>query len=89
MRFLLMAMATALALSTTAQSLLVSPYLQDAAPDAIRVLFETVGTDAAIIEWGPDENLGTEVNSIGTATPEGYLHDILSLIHISEPTRPY
>ena len=87
MRFLLMAMATALALSTTAQSLLVAPYLQDAAPDAIRVLFETVGTDAAILEWGPDENLGTEVNSIGTATPEGFLHDIL--IDGLSPDSPY
>ncbi len=87
MRFLLMAMATALGLSTTAQSLLVAPYLQDAAPDAIRVLFETVGTDAAILEWGPDENLGTEVNSIGTATPEGFLHDIL--IDGLSPDSPY
>ncbi len=87
MRLLMFALAAALTARLSAQSLLVAPYLQDAEPDAIRVLFETVGTDAAILEWGADENLGTEIVSTGTVTPEGFLHDIL--IDGLAPDSPY
>ena len=40
------------------QSLQVGPYLQDAEPGSITVMWETNTIDESIIEWGPTVGLG-------------------------------
>ena len=40
------------------QSIQVGPYLQDAEPGSITVMWETNTIDESIIEWGPTAGLG-------------------------------
>ena len=70
-----------LAYTTFAQSIKVQPYLQDATPNSISILWETDGQGEPVVEWGLTEELGnisfgtsevSEGNSIiNTVTIEG------------------
>ena len=55
-----------------AQSIKVEPYLQDANPNSISILWETEGLGETVVEWGLTEELGnvsfgTVENSVGNA----------------------
>ncbi|MEM9144175.1 MAG: fibronectin type III domain-containing protein [Bacteroidota bacterium] len=41
-----------------AQKLLVRPYLQDAEPNSIKILWETDSGEESIVEWGTTPKLG-------------------------------
>ncbi len=70
-----------LAYTSFAQSIKVEPYLQDASPNSISILWETDGQGEPVVEWGLTEELGnisfgtsevSEGNSIiNTVTIEG------------------
>ena len=47
------------------QSITIQPYLQDANPNSVNILWETNTLEESIVEWGKTEALGNE--SIGTA----------------------
>tara|TARA_B110000090_G_scaffold210101_1_gene270078 strand:- start:4589 stop:6952 length:2364 start_codon:yes stop_codon:yes gene_type:complete len=51
-------------LNTWSQSISVGPYLQDAHPNAMTMMWETNSIDESIIEWGATNSLGS--TSIGT-----------------------
>ena len=60
-----------------AQEIKVQPYLQDATPHSIYILWETDDNATSVVEWGTTENLGN--TSIGTAqNSEGtaYIHEV-------------
>ncbi len=40
------------------QLILIQPYLQDAQPNSIKILWETDGGEESIVEWGPTPELG-------------------------------
>jgi hypothetical protein len=52
-------------LSLYSQTIQVQPYLQDASPNSIFILWETDSSDESIVEWGLTETLGN--TSEGTA----------------------
>ena len=47
-----------LAYASFAQSIKVEPYLQDANPNSISILWETDGQGEPVVEWGLTEELG-------------------------------
>jgi hypothetical protein len=56
----------------TAQSIKVQPYLQNASPNSVFILWETDSLTESIVEWGLTDGLGnmtvgTSSNSVGTA----------------------
>ena len=55
----------------------VEPYLQDATPTSMRVMWENASEGTATLEWGPDESLGNTEVSEGVASPGGAMHDVL------------
>ncbi len=55
----------------------VEPYLQDATPTSMRVMWESASEGTATLEWGPDESLGNAEVSEGVASPGGAMHDVL------------
>ncbi len=65
----------------------VEPYLQDAEPTSIRVMWESATEGDAILEWGATEDLGNSITSTGTASPGGAMHDVL--IEGLTPATPY
>ena len=69
----LMLMAT----NTQAQTFVVQPYLQDAAPNSIRIMWETSTGEESVVIWGLEESLGNSTSgnsfsSVGSAM----MHDV-------------
>ena len=69
----LMLMAT----NTQAQTFVVQPYLQDAAPNSIRIMWETSTGEESVVVWGLEESLGNSTSgnsfsSVGSAM----MHDV-------------
>ncbi|MCF6170604.1 MAG: metallophosphoesterase family protein [Bacteroidales bacterium] len=61
----------------SAQTIKVQPYLQDASPNSIFILWETDSDDESIVEWGFTEALGSI--SVGTAhisVGEARIHEV-------------
>lgn len=59
------------------QNIRVLPYLQDATPHSLYILWETDSLSESIVEWGPTEvlgntNMGTAQNSMG----EAMIHEV-------------
>jgi hypothetical protein len=50
-----------------AQTITIQPYLQDASPHSISILWETDSEEESIVEWGPTEALGNQ--TLGIAYP--------------------
>ncbi len=62
----------------TAQSIKVQPYLQDANPNSIRILWETTEGEESVVEWGLTPALGN--NTSGTSelsSGTAQIHDVL------------
>ena len=88
MRHLLPACFLLLAGSTAwGQAYVVRPFLQDAEPTSIRISWEAGGLGTCSVEWGPDDALGTTVNSGGLSSPGGAMHEVL--IEGLLPDTPY
>ena len=51
-----------------AQTVVVSPYLQDAEPNSITIRWETNTGQESVVEWGLTEDLGTESSGVFEAT---------------------
>jgi len=85
--FLLVVASQLLSTSLWGQSFVVRPFLQDAEPNSIRVVWEAGGTEDCTLEWGADEALGTSINSAGTSSNGGAMHDVL--IEGLMPDTPY
>ena len=49
-------------INLTAQIIKVQPYLQDASPNSIYILWETDSMDESIVEWGLTSALGNITN---------------------------
>lgn len=49
---------------TSQQTFLVKPYLQDATPNAIKVMWETSQGEESIVEWGTTPKLGKKTSGI-------------------------
>jgi hypothetical protein len=60
---------------TIAQTIKVQPYLQDATPNSIYIMWETDAPSESIIEWGLSESLGN--STVGNSNPS----DGTSMIH--------
>ena len=58
------------------QAFVVRPFLQDAEPTSIRVVWEAGGLTPATLEWGADETLGTSITSGGTVSLGGMMHEV-------------
>ena len=77
------------AITTQAQTIVVQPYLQDASPNSIRMMWETSAGEESLVLWGPDEDLGNTTSgnsfsSVGAAmmhdvqlTGSGAIHHVL------------
>jgi len=70
-----------------AQSIKVGPYLQDASPHSIFILWETDSGEESIVEWGLTEGLGN--STIGTSeisVEEARIHtvELVNLEHFTE-----
>lgn len=76
MRSLISFLMLGLSMAATAQ-FNVEPYLQDAEPTSIRVMWESSSGGEAILQWGVDENLGNVLPSQGTPSNGGAMHDVL------------
>ena len=66
-----------LATTTQAQTFVVQPYLQDAAPNSIRIMWETSSGEESVVMWGLEETLGNSTSgnsfsSVGSAM----MHDV-------------
>lgn len=65
-------------LSQTKEKFLVKPYLQDAEPTSIKIMWETTSGEESIIEWGTTEKLGKK--STGTSSKinfgESRIHEV-------------
>ncbi|MBT5147185.1 MAG: fibronectin type III domain-containing protein, partial [Flavobacteriales bacterium] len=61
-----------MAIDTQAQTFVVQPYLQDATPNSIRIMWETSAGEESVVMWGLEETLGiytigTSFSSVGSA----------------------
>ena len=66
-----------MATNTQAQTFVVQPYLQDAAPNSIRIMWETSTGEESVVIWGLEESLGNSTSgnsfsSVGSAM----MHDV-------------
>jgi len=66
-----------MAIQTQAQTIVVEPYLQDATPNSIRIMWETSEGEESVVMWGIDELLGNTTSgnsfsSVGAAM----MHDV-------------
>ena len=64
-RILFFVLCLQLTFLSFAQTIKVQPYLQNASPNSIFIMWETDSDDESIVEWGLTENLGN--TTIGTA----------------------
>ena len=55
----------------------VQPYLQDAEPNSVRVMWESEGLGEAVLDWGPDSELGNVLSSTGSPSSGGAMHDLI------------
>ena len=61
-----------------AQTFIVKPYLQDATPNSVRVLWESDGGEESVVHWGEDESLGNTTTGEPYASAGGYvMHNVL------------
>ena len=59
------------------QTFIVKPYIQDAKPHSVNILWETDGGDQSIVKWGIDENLENTTTGIPYNSNGGnIMHDV-------------
>ena len=60
-----------------AQEISIQPYLQDASPTSISILWETTSAEESVVEWGATDALGN--TTLGIAYPsngEARIHEV-------------
>lgn len=76
-------------LTAQGQNILVQPYLQNAAPDSVIIMWETdSGTETEVL-WGPDSNLGNMATGVAAASQGGAFIHTTALPGLSPATRYY
>ncbi|MFT7120646.1 MAG: hypothetical protein ACJAZ9_000821 [Neolewinella sp.] len=66
-----------LACASNAQTILVNPYLQDANPTSMKILWETDGGSAGEVAWGTDAtNLNLSIAASTTPTAGGFFRTV-------------
>ncbi len=71
------ALLFAWALAAQAQELVVQPFLQEASPTAVWVVWETDAGDESVVEWGATEALGQSTSGTAREGKDGSrLHDV-------------
>jgi hypothetical protein len=76
-------------LLTSAQNMVVKPYLQNAEPTSIHIMWETSSDNSTTVEYGTTTSLGTSV--VGTAftgSGSSYVHDV-ELTELQPATKYY
>jgi len=59
------------------QTLVVKPYLQNAEPTSIHIMWETSSNNASVVEYGPTSSLGSSVSGTAfTGSGSSYVHDV-------------
>ena len=59
------------------QTFIVKPYIQDAKPHSVNILWETNGGEESIVKWGLDENLYNTTIGVPYDSDGGYvMHDV-------------
>jgi len=62
---------------TFSQSIKVGPYLQDATPNSIFILWETDENEESIVEYGQTDSLGTIANGVSYPSEENaFIHEV-------------
>jgi len=70
-------LTTALATQATAQTFVVQPYLQDAEPNSIRIMWETTSGEESTVIWGETEGLGNETTGMSfSSVGSAMMHDV-------------
>ena len=60
-----------------AQNFIVKPYLQNASPSSITIMWETDFGDDSVVKWGLDTSVENTTTSIATSTPAGHqMHSV-------------
>lgn len=78
---------TLLPCSAAAQSLNVGPYVQDARPSSVWILWETTSGEESRVEWGPTEALGeTATGTSLTTEGDARVHEV-QLLGLTPATR--
>jgi hypothetical protein len=71
----------------SAHELVVQPYLQNASPDAIHVMWETDGGEESVVEWGPTDALGSATTGDAFVGSGASRHHHVELTALSPATR--
>ena len=62
---------------TQAQTIKVQPYLQDASPNSIFILWETDSVSESIVEWGLTNALGnTAIGTANSSVNDAKIHEV-------------
>lgn len=62
---------------TQAQSIKIQPYLQDASPNSIYILWETDSLSESIVEWGLTDTLGnTAIGTADSSVNDARIHEV-------------
>ena len=68
---------TLIAITAQAQTFVVQPYLQDAEPNSIRIMWETSAGEESLVMWGLDETLGDTTSGIYfSSVGSAMMHDV-------------
>ena len=66
-----------LSIQLSAQSISIQPYLQDADPHTMHILWETTTADESIVEWGLTDTLGNQTTGISyTSNGDFMVHEV-------------
>ena len=60
-----------LSANSIAQTFIIKPYVQDATPSSIRILWETSSGDESVVNWGISEELGNTTIGEGSIIQAG------------------
>ncbi|MCF8255974.1 MAG: metallophosphoesterase [Flavobacteriales bacterium] len=75
--------------TAVSQTINVLPYLQDAEPTSIRVMWETTGTDESTVQWGSTAALGNSATGMAiTGSGNSRIHDT-QITGLESATRYY
>ena len=72
-----------------AQNFIVKPYLQDATPSSITIMWETDYGDDSVVKWGLDTSVENTTTSIATSTPAGHQMHCVELSGLDRFTNYY
>ncbi len=76
--FTLLSMLSTFMAFPQTNELLVQPYLQDATPTSIKIMWETASNEESIVEWGKSKKLGKEATGIAFFVNSGssQIHEV-------------